>query len=210
MVATVLQRLGSPQSRHAAHLTNQATWELDLDAILDELNSACAESSPLLIAGTAFGFVHLLDALSLRHQQFALPPGSRLMETGGYKGRSRSLPKAQLHAALTRSLGINATHIVSEYGMSELSSQAYDRQVGESSTPRFRFPPWCGSRVVSPETGREVARGQTGLLQVFDLANAFSVLAVQTEDLAIQHEDGFDYVGRARATEARGCSLMHA
>jgi len=210
MLTTVLQCLGDPRSRHAGCLTNQATWELDLQCILDELNSACTESCPLLIAGTAFGFVHLLDALNQRRQQFALPPGSRLMETGGYKGRSRSLPKARLHAALTRTLGITATHIVSEYGMSELSSQAYDRPVGNASPPRFRFPPWCMPRVVSPETGLEVASGETGLLHVIDLANTFSVLAVQTEDLAIKREDGFDFVGRARAAEARGCSLMHA
>jgi len=63
--------------------------------------------------------------------------------------------------------------------------------------------------VISPETGREVADGETGLLQVFDLANVFSVQAIQTEDLAVRQGSGFELIGRATAAEPRGCSLMN-
>jgi hypothetical protein len=72
----------------------------------------------------------------------------------------------------------------------------------------FRLPPWARARVLSPETGREVAEGEAGLLQVFDLANAFSVMAIQTEDLAVRQGAGFELIGRAQQAEARGCSLM--
>jgi hypothetical protein len=61
---------------------------------------------------------------------------------------------------------------------------------------------------VSAEDGRPVAGEAPGLLQVFDLANAFSVLAVQTEDLAIRRMDGWEWIGRATAAEPRGCSLQ--
>jgi len=129
------------------------------------------------------------------------------METGGYKGRSRELPKTELHTLITSRLGLPPTAIVCEYGMSELSSQAYSLFTLHSSLP-FRFPPWARALVTSPETGREVADGETGLLRIFDLANVRSVMAVQTEDLAVRRGDGFELLGRATQAEARGCSLL--
>jgi hypothetical protein len=89
--------------------------------------------------------------------------------------------------------------------MSELSSQAYD-----AGNRQFHFPPWSRAQCISPETGREVREGETGLLRIFDLANVFSALAVQTEDLAIRRGSGFELVGRAELSEPRGCSLMSA
>ena len=135
------------------------------------------------------------------------------METGGYKGRSRSLPKRELHALISQALGIPRDHIVCEYGMSELSSQAYDRAVGPSRfthhvSRSFHFPPWARVQIISPETGREVGEGETGLIRVADLANVYSVMAIQTEDLGIRHGDGFALAGRAVLAEPRGCSLM--
>jgi hypothetical protein len=95
--------------------------------------------------------------------------------------------------------------------MTELSSQAYDQIAGCAGPRVFRFPPWCAPRVVSAETGQPVECGQTGLLQAFDLANVASVLAIQTADLVIAREPaGFEFVGRAVAAEARGCSLQQA
>jgi hypothetical protein len=63
-------------------------------------------------------------------------------------------------------------------------------------------------QIISPETGREVAEGETGLIRVFDLANVWSVLAIQTEDLGVRRGDGFELIGRVALTEPRGCSLM--
>jgi hypothetical protein len=107
--------------------------------------------------------------------------------------------------------------------MSELGSQAYDHvtrdtwQVTRNSsasrhlspvTRHFLFPPWVRVQIISPETNREVADGETGLIRVFDLANVFSVMAIQTEDLGIRRGDGFELIGRAQFAEPRGCSLM--
>jgi len=174
--------------------------------------------------GTAFSLVHLLDFLAENNLKFQLPENSRVMETGGYKNRSRSMPKAKLHALISERLGIPPEHIICEYGMSELSSQAYDGVTSDEwrvtriknslhpspVTRHFRFPPWARLQIISPEAGCEVADGETGLIRVFDLANVFSVAAVQTEDLGIRRGDGFELLGRAKLAEPRGCSLMTA
>jgi hypothetical protein len=125
------------------------------------------------------------------------------------------LTKKALHEFMVERLGLKASHLVSEYGMSELSSQAYDRAVQEPgagvnlSRRSFRFPPWARARIISTETGLDVREGETGVIVVHDLANVFSVAAIQTEDLAIRLQDGFELIGRRADAEARGCSLMN-
>ncbi len=188
------------------------SWILDFEAMLAVLNSSLVTRHPSFLLGTAFSFVHLLDYLVGKKLSFQLPPGSRVMETGGYKNRSRIMPKEELHALIAERLGIPAENIICEYGMSELSSQAYDSIIHPLFSilhPRiFRFPPWARVQIVSPETGREVEDGETGLVRVFDLANVYSVMAVQTEDLGVRRGDGFELIGRAQFAESRGCSLM--
>jgi hypothetical protein len=176
---------------------------LDFAAALAALNT---NSKPKLILGTAFSFVHLLDYLVEKDLRFQLPPGSRIMETGGYKNRSRTMPKSELHSLITRYLGVPRENIICEYGMSELSSQAYDTNPERT----FQFPPWARVQIISPETGREVTDGETGLIRLFDSANVFSVAAIQTEDLGVRRGAGFELIGRAALAEARGCSLMTA
>ncbi|MGA2280712.1 MAG: hypothetical protein ABSG80_10470 [Verrucomicrobiota bacterium] len=223
MFETVRQKLGGTESAYFGKIATDGSWTLDFDALLGMLNSSLATRHSSLVLGTAFSFVHLLDFLAERNLRFDLPAGSRVMETGGYKNRSRSMPKTELHQLITERLGVPPSHIICEYGMSELSSQAYDGVVGRAGSPLhaerrggdtapylrvFQFPPWARVQVVSPETGREVANGETGLIRVFDLANVFSVMAVQTEDLGIRRGEGFELIGRAALAEPRGCSLM--
>jgi hypothetical protein len=129
------------------------------------------------------------------------------LETGGYKGRSRTMPKPELHALIMDRFGITSQSIICEYGMSELSSQAYQSL---KSGGTFHFPPWTRARVISPETNREVDDGQTGILSIVDLSNVFSVMAIQTGDLAMRRSDGFELLGRAAMSEPRGCSLTAA
>jgi hypothetical protein len=224
MFETVRQKIGAAKTAFVATIVTDGAWTLDFEAVLMALNSSRVARHPSLLLGTAFSIVHLLDFLGERHLRFQLPPGSRVMETGGYKNRSRSLPKMELHALITERLGVPPENIVCEYGMSELSSQAYTvtsdewQVTGEAAsschlspvTCHFRFPPWARVQLISPETGHEVADGETGLIRIFDLANVFSVIAVQTEDLGIRRGDGFEVIGRAQMAEPRGCSLMSA
>jgi hypothetical protein len=216
MFETVRQKLGAAKSAFVGKLAEDGAWTLDFNASLAALNdnSKLKTQNPKLLLGTAFSFVHLLDYLAEQDLRVGLPAGSRVMETGGYKNRSRTLPKEELHALITERLGVPRANIICEYGMSELSSQAYDSESqppASSLQPRvFHFPPWARVQIISPETGREVAEGETGLIRVFDLANVFSVMAIQTEDLGVRRGDGFELAGRAQLAEPRGCSLMTA
>jgi hypothetical protein len=231
MFETVRRKLGATETAFVGKLADDGGWTLDFAKIADLLSPRCQtpDTRPLLLLGTAFSFVHLLDFLAEKNLRFDLPAGSRVMETGGYKNRSRSMPKAELHALIAERLGVPPSRITCEYGMSELSSQAYDGiEIGVRPSPGaatlnmrassdfqespgssiFHFPPWARARIISSETGNEVAEGGTGLIRVFDLANVFSVMAIQTEDLGIRRGDRFELVGRAQLAEPRGCSLM--
>ncbi len=207
MFETVRRKSGLPEPAFVGNISADGSWAVDFDATVRRLKTAAAAGKPLTLLGTAFSFVHLLDHLAENNLQFQLPEDSRVMETGGYKNRSRVMPKAELHALITKLLGVSRESIICEYGMSELSSQAYD---SESQNRVFRFPPWARVRIISPETGREAAEGETGLIRMFDLANVFSVAAIQTEDLAARRGDGFELIGRAQLAAPRGCSLMTA
>ncbi len=157
---------------------------------------------PVALCGTAFSFVHLIDAWA-DLPPLRLPRGSWLLETGGFKGRSREISKARLYAQLARTFSVPDGAIWNEYGMSELSSQAYARgTIGFHHTP-----PWARVLVSDPATGREVAVGKQGLVRWIDLANTDSVLAVQTLDVAERTPHGFRLIGRLPRTEPRGCSL---
>jgi hypothetical protein len=200
MFSCVVERLGAPGSRFLAHA---AGWRPE--AAIDELASA---EQPIAVLGTAFAFVHLLDALDARELRLSLPAGSRAMETGGFKGRSRELPREQLHAGIATALGIVPGRIVNQYGMCELGSQFYeDSLLTGSASCIKRVPPWVRTRVVDPGTLADVPAGETGVLVHYDLANTGSVVAVQTSDLGRAGDGGFEVLGRIEGAEARGCSL---
>ena len=221
MLETVRHWQGFPKSVFYGRLVAGERWGLDADRLLRDLRKAGRRNSPAALLGTAFNFVQLLDALAASRQTLSLPSGSRLLETGGYKGRTRELAKTALYSELADCLGIPSGRMISEYGMSELSSQAYDgrlnaedpcfraRRVPPLNAARlFHFPPWVRCQIIVPETGQEANEGETGLIRVFDLANVWSVMALQTEDLGRRLSGGIEFLGRAANAEARGCSLM--
>jgi hypothetical protein len=218
MFETVRRAFGSSDSVFTGKLDSDEAWTLDMQKTLSALHKSINDAQPVVLLGTAFSFVHLLDYLRERQIRFLLPADSCVLETGGYKGRSRVIPKPELHTTITKRLGIPPTHIVCEYGMSELSSQAYDRVAGpgeleianfqsQISDRLFRFPPWTRVQLISPETGEEASQAEIGLIRIFDLANVYSALAIQTEDLGVRRGEGFELIGRAAMAEPRGCSL---
>ena len=141
--------------------------------------------------------------------QFNLPFGSRIMETGGFKGRVRELSRGDFYPILSEAFGIPAFNIVNEYGMTELSSQFYDRSLRDQASSDWKAgPEWCRAICVDPETGDEVPVGEPGLIRIVDLANVGSVIALQTEDVGIAAADGsFRVLGRVGQAQLRGCSL---
>jgi hypothetical protein len=182
---------------------------LRTDALVAALGRAIGEAVPVVLCGTAFAFVHAIDALAARGVRLALPRGSRAMETGGFKGRSRELPRDALYAAIADAFAVPPERIVNQYGMCELGSQCYDSVLREPHAPRRKLaPPWVRVRVVDPQRGTDAAPGEVGVLHVYDLANTGSVLALQTADLGRAiGDDGFEVLGREPDAEARGCSI---
>lgn len=211
MFGEISRRLGCGHANSFAGTVGaDGAWEVDLEILQGLVRPAIARSEPLLLFGTAFNWVHLLDVLAASGTHLRLPAGSVVLETGGYKGRSRELSRSELHAALTATFGVAAEQVVTEYGMSELSSQAYAFPGAGHGRQWFRFPVWARAQVVSMEHGREVPDGAAGVLRILDLANVWSVCALQTEDLAVRHGDAFELLGRVPAAEPRGCSRMTA
>lgn len=173
---------------------------LDLGALSQVLDTAQESGDPVALLGTSFGFVHLVDALGDRRWEVARH--SVAMFTGGFKGRSREVDAGALGAMVRAQFGA-ALRVAAEYGMTELSSQAYDAE----SVGRYEAPRWMRVRAVDPVSLAPLGAGAVGLLRVVDLCNLGSVVAVQTSDLGRCFDDGsFEVLGRAPGATPRGCA----
>ncbi len=168
-----------------------------------------ASTPPVLLLTTAFALVQLLDALA--QSPLRLPHGSRIMETGGFKGRAAEVGRATLYQRVHRALGVPESHIVNEYGMTEMLSQAYDGVAGQGPPPGervHRFPPWVRTRALDPADLSPLPAERPGLLAHCDLANAASVCHLLTEDYgSVTADCGVRLLGRAPGAAVRGCSL---
>lgn len=187
-----------------------AAGQLDEAGLSATLHEAETGGEPVLVVGTTFALVHLLDRLAAGNTRFRLPAGSRIMETGGFKGRTRTVRRQELYETLERRLGVPPHRIVNEYGMTELLSQFYEPVL--TGGPRLhRAPPWMRTRVLDPATLQALPAGREGLLCHFDLANMGSVCCLLTEDIGVEPPEaegsGFRVLGRNPGAEPRGCSL---
>ncbi len=203
MMATVARERGDGRGGWYLHGD-----QLDVERLRRDVAAARAEGVAVLLATTAFALVALLDALAASGHGLALPAGSRVMETGGFKGRSRVVARAELYREAAARLEVPPEAIVAEYGMTELSSQYYDAPAGRGRIePRVKLaPPWLRTVVVDGE-GRALPRGVVGALRHVDLANRGSAIAIETEDLGALVDDGLVLLGREQGAELRGCSL---
>lgn len=202
MIDLFIERL----ALQARHVFDRAG--LQLVALNEELAACQQHDGPVLVMGTAFAYVHALDALGDR--RFALPAGSRAMLTGGFKGRSREVPEAELRAALSRTFGIDPARILGEYGMTELSSQLYEPRVAEPSCPAsvYRAPGWVRVDAVDPETLAPLPAGAVGLARILDLANVDSSIGILTHDrVRVVGQGDVELLGRMPGATPRGCSL---
>ncbi len=184
---------------HMLNVLGAEEWFWDDEAGLSKAFGRLQE--PLVLFGTSFAFVSLFD--SFPDRSWPLPDGSAVITTGGFKGRTREVARDEFYALLRDRFALADAACVSEYGMSEMASQFWS--VGEQGA--YVGPPWLRTRIIDPETGSDARDGEPGLLRVYDLANWNSVLAIQTQDMAVASEDGFRLLGRAPDAEVRGCSL---
>lgn len=197
MFQQVLNWYGESSSKY--YFKNDA---LECEQLVRDLQEDEKENRAVVLLGTAFSWVNFFDYLQENDIKFQLPPSSCLMETGGLKGKTRSVSRQELYSMFENQLGFSLNHCFSEYGMTELSSQSYSKP----NSHCFRSPSWMPVQIINPETGKEVALGETGLVQFFDLANITAVSAIITSDLAIKHADSFELIGRAPKAILRGCS----
>lgn len=185
---------------------------LEAERLREALRAAERESIPVCLLGASFAFVHFLDDCRADNLHFRLAAGSRIMDTGGFKGKSREVPQEDLYAQLSERLGVGRDHCVNMYGMTELSMQCYDsplrrRAIGLPEAPMMQAPPWARTVVLDAETLQPVPPGTRGILCHYDLANCSSVIAILTEDVGMATPLGFRLLGRVQGAESRGCSV---
>lgn len=186
---------------------------LKIISLLFELERCCAQNIPTALVGSSFGFVHLFDEMKRQNLKLKLPERSRLMDAGGYKGRSREIERGEFVHCVADSLGLSFERIVNLLGMTEMASQIYDG-VGSSAMMRMKETPhWVRTRVMNPGRCKDddleeiTEPNRLGLLRHLDLANVERPMMIQTEDVGIRRESGFDVLMRVKGAEPRGCSL---
>ncbi|EGV42239.1 acyl transferase [Bizionia argentinensis JUB59] len=169
----------------------------DLEALKNILLKLESENRKILLIGVSFALLDLVE-----HHQFQLK-STIIMETGGMKGRRKELIRNELHAILKNGFGVSEIH--SEYGMTELLSQAYSKGDG-----LFNCPPWM--RILTRDTEDALTihdANKTGGLNIIDLANVNSCAFIATQDLGKVHANGsFEIIGRFDNSDIRGCNLM--
>ena len=168
----------------------------DFNKLNETLAKLEKEQQKTLLIGVSFALMDFVDTYpqTLKH--------TLVMETGGMKGRKQELTKPALHAYLANGFGIETIH--SEYGMTELLSQAYSKGEGI-----YTCPPWMKVLVADESDPTALSATGRGVLHIIDLANHHSCAFIATEDIGIVHPDGsFEVIGRLDKSARRGCSLL--
>lgn len=176
----------------------ESGFYLDEFALLSEqLKALQATKQKTILWGVTFA---LLDFAQQYPMHF---PDLIIMETGGMKGRRKELLRSELHQSLNRSYG--TTHIHSEYGMTELNSQAYAKENGQ-------FLPARSMKVLVRDLNdpfKRLGHNKTGALNIIDLQNLHTCAFIETKDLGRSYENGaFEVMGRMDNADLRGCNLM--
>jgi phenylacetate-coenzyme A ligase PaaK-like adenylate-forming protein len=188
MVDAMINQSGHPES--GFYLNNVS----ELKNSLIKLDS---QGKKVLLIGVSFALLDLIETYQFQLQN------TIIMETGGMKGRRKELIREELHRALKQGFGVETIH--SEYGMTELLSQAYSKGNGI-----YNGPNWM--RILTRDTEDALsiqAIGKTGGINVIDLANINSCSFIATQDLGRVHHDGsFEVIGRFDHSDIRGCNLM--
>lgn len=168
---------------------------------MDQLRSSMLEAAnagkKIMLFGVTFALLDMADRYPVNI------PGAVIIETGGMKGRGKELTRMELHKILKQGFGVDAIH--SEYGMTELLSQAWSKGEG-----LFNCPPWMDILIHDPNDPLSLLEnGRTGGINVIDLANIDSCSFISTQDLGLKNANGsFEVLGRFDSSDIRGCSLL--
>jgi hypothetical protein len=172
----------------------------DLEKLKETLYLLEREDQKTLLIGVTYALLDFAEKF---------PVGLKntiIMETGGMKGRREELTRMEVHDQLKKAFG--KTEIHSEYGMTELLSQAYAKEEG-----RFQCPPWMKILIRDDEDPLSVQRSTSGVvsgaINIIDLANVYGCSFIATDDVGKLHNDkSFEVLGRMDGSDLRGCSLL--
>jgi hypothetical protein len=168
----------------------------DLEGLAKNLSALEEQGQDTILFGVSYALLDLAaqKSMPLKH--------TSIVETGGMKGRRKEMSKQELYDALRSAFDLD--HVYSEYGMTELLSQAY------AIDGLYTAPPWMKVYLREETDPLEIikASGQTGVINIIDLANLYSCSFIATEDAGRLHDFGFEVLGRVDHSDIRGCSLM--
>jgi hypothetical protein len=205
MCAAFVGAFGEPASREDTWLVDDGV--IDLSRFDERVARALTRDQPMLVLATSIALWHFREAVG--DDTFVLPAGSRVMHTGGFKGVRTEVEPAHLRKEIARIFAIDERAIVAEYGMTELSSQFYERTLFDPGSRHgvYAEPPWARVVPVDPETLVRVPDGEIGIAKVIDLMNIDSAVAVVTQDRVRRVGGGFELLGRLPGAAPRGCSI---
>lgn len=174
--------------------------ELGKAIVQDVIEAIKSTGKKVMLFGAAFGLLDLIEMGSIK-----LPEDSIILETGGMKTHRREMSKEQLHQQLAGGFGLSKSQIHSEYGMTELLSQAYSQ-----GSLWFDPVPWMNVSIRNPENPMELLpAGEEGLIGVIDLANINSCSFILTGDKVVKNNLGqFQVLGRWNPVNLRGCNFL--
>ena len=168
----------------------------EMDSLIEKLDFLERKGQKSLLLGVSYALLDLIEKKYFKLEH------TIVMETGGMKGRRKEMIKEELHEVLKSRFGVEKIH--SEYGMTELLTQAYSKGDGI-----FSCPPWMKVLTRDPEDAQTYVMQKTGGINVVDLANLNSCSFIATQDLGKVETDGtFEIIGRFDASDVRGCNLM--
>lgn len=174
---------------------------LNVELLLRSLVEAERNGAPVALIGSTVGFVYFLNACERDGIRFRLPRGSRMCDGGGYLGQFGECPRDEYIEKCLQIMNIEEPYCVNVLGMGEISTNFFDNVLNDhlkgKNGERYKvIPPWTRTAVVDVSTFQTLPKGETGLLKHYDLVNRSMVLAVQTDNLGIELEQGFEIIGR--------------
>ncbi|TPN87521.1 LuxE/PaaK family acyltransferase [Aquimarina algicola] len=204
LLPSYLERDGSSLVYMTEHLIKDSNhpesgfYLYDTKKLVETIQKLETENKKVLLLGVSFALLDLVEQYNLK-----LPKNVIVMETGGMKGRKKEIIRDELHKILQKGFGLS--HIHSEYGMTELLSQAYSKGDGI-----FTCPPWMKVMIRNPEDALTLLEhNKTGGVNIIDLANINSCSFIATQDLGKVYANGtFEILGRFDHSDIRGCNLM--
>ena len=203
LLPSYLERENSSLVYMANQLIHQSKHPLsgfyldEWDQLINTLQTLEKEGQKTILLGVTFALLILIEKKKLNLNN------TIIMETGGMKGMRKEFVREAIHSSFKKGFGVKNIH--SEYGMTELMSQAYSKENG-----LYNCPPWMKVLIRSTDDPFEIIQEEkTGALNIIDLANVESCAFIATQDLGKTHKDGsFEVIGRFDNSEIRGCNLI--